>query len=358
MKPKKTLILHIGMHKTATTSIQNSLKGFSDGVTRYARVGHPNPNHSLACFTLFSRHPETHKAHIDRGHSLDDTLALRDSYREALIADLTGPEPRLVISGEDLAQLSPDEVRGMKAFFDPYCGRYHPIAYIRDPLGLASSLFQQIVRGGGRSFTVPLPRYRQRFGKYVQTFGPKVIEFVRFSTSEFRNGCVITDFCDRVAIDAARVPKWTGNESLSAEAVALMFRWNRQGTATRTGSPQHVRARLMMVNLLSDRFPGRFRFGPGLVRGKIDMEDCAWMEKLTGFELVPPPTTDTGKGTGDAIATEAELEALADRAAPALAALLEAEAVPAAAGSGTAAMMDALYTALVDRLRAARPAPA
>jgi hypothetical protein len=51
-KVKKIIWLHIGMHKTGSSSIQQSLADYSDGTLRCARLG--APNHSKAMKLLFS----------------------------------------------------------------------------------------------------------------------------------------------------------------------------------------------------------------------------------------------------------------------------------------------------------------
>jgi len=48
----KEVILHIGQHKTGSTSIQFNLQDFDDGKSRYAQLGHPN--HSVPLFTFYS----------------------------------------------------------------------------------------------------------------------------------------------------------------------------------------------------------------------------------------------------------------------------------------------------------------
>jgi len=49
----KSAVVHGGLHKTGTTSIQSSLDHYNDGNAAYANLGHSN--HSLFLKTLF--HP-------------------------------------------------------------------------------------------------------------------------------------------------------------------------------------------------------------------------------------------------------------------------------------------------------------
>ena len=52
------VILHIGMHKTGSTSIQTALSGYDTGRAFYARF--PESNHSPAIRGTFSTRPETY----------------------------------------------------------------------------------------------------------------------------------------------------------------------------------------------------------------------------------------------------------------------------------------------------------
>ena len=52
----KRCIIHIGMHKTGSTSIQRSLQGYRDDRFQYARLG-KTANHSLAMYSLFAADP-------------------------------------------------------------------------------------------------------------------------------------------------------------------------------------------------------------------------------------------------------------------------------------------------------------
>ena len=47
------VILHIGVHKTGTSSIQNALHRFDDGGTFYAQLG--NNNHSAVMHAIRKR---------------------------------------------------------------------------------------------------------------------------------------------------------------------------------------------------------------------------------------------------------------------------------------------------------------
>jgi hypothetical protein len=90
------VILHIGMQRTGSSSIQKTLAGFYDGRTRYARLGFL-PNHSLAMMHIFST-DETlpHATNVRRGHSTEEVAA----YTARLRATLPAGGERLVLSAQ------------------------------------------------------------------------------------------------------------------------------------------------------------------------------------------------------------------------------------------------------------------
>lgn len=347
MAQKQTILLHIGMHKTATTSLQASLAGFSDGRVRYADLG--RANHSLSLITAFSQSPEQHQFFARRGTGPEDLADRREAELARLHAALATPEPVLILSGEGLTDLSGAEVQAMGRMLGRHCDQIQVLAYLREPIGFGSSAYQQRVKGGRDSFDVPRPKYRKRFGKFLRVFGSDAVEFVPFAPKAFRNGCIITDFCDRIGVDADQVPKRRSNESLSAQTVALLRLFNARGVKSR-GTPERARARDMLINQLAPAFPGRFAFAPDLVRKAQVKGDLAWIEDQAGFAL--PDPSDPPE---DAVGSLAELDARAKSAAPALVALLEQQGLEPA--NSPLNMLNRLYLAHFKALTATSEQP-
>lgn len=338
---KQTIVLHIGMHKTATTSIQNSLAGFTDGTTRYARLG--AANHSIPLITALASDPHTHRHFSQRGLNEADVSPLRKAARVRLGRELDSPEPRLILSGEALTDLSPKDMRILARYLGRHADTVHVIAYIREPVGFASSAYQQRIKGGRKNFAVPSPNYRKRFRKVLRVFDGHRVEFVSFEPKTFRNVCIITDFCDRVGVDADQVPKINGNESLSPEAVALLLSLNSSGQTT-VGSPVHLRAREELIEALRPAFPGKFAFDAALIRRTVNKADCAWMEEQAGFKLPLPASNRTG------IRRKEDLNALLESTRGPLEDLLTTQNVPLpGANAKIQDLMVALYLTFLAR---------
>lgn len=346
MARKDTIFLHPGMHKTATTAIQAGLKDFTDGHTRYARLG--LANHSIAMMTAFAADPARHMYYVKRGTPPEDIAARRAAIRATLREELDSPERNLVISGEEMSYLFAPDLRDMRDLLGQGGAGFRILAYIREPVGYASSAFQQIVRHRKvKRLRIPRPEYRRRFDMFLDVFGRDAVDFVPFHMAGFRNACVVTDFCDRLGVDADSVPKLTKNESLSDTAVALLLDWNRHGKAGK-GSPAHVRAANRLIGRLRRRFPGRFRFARALIETERDQADCDWLESRAGFALPPAPDDSGGIGSLD------EVTDLARAARPDLQALLDAAGTKTPA-TEPAAMLDALFDTFLEQVKAEAP---
>lgn len=339
MHQKDTIFLHIGMHKTATTSIQSSLDGFSDGVTRYARMG--RQNHSVAMISAFGTEPQRHHFFSNRGLGADDVTAMRTAARNGLARELASPERNLILSGEAMVDLPRGDLESMRLYLEEKAAHLRVMAYVREPVGFAASAFQQQLKGRRAAYDVPLPKYRNRFARFLQAFGRNRVEFFPFDVAGFRNQCIITDFCDRVGIDADQVPRKRRNESLSPTVVALLLDWNRDQVKGQ-GSPARLAARRALVEALRKAFPGKFAFDPSVVAARIDPEDCAWMEARAGFALPAPPPAPA-----DAVTGPEDLAARASASGPALAALLAEHGLEPPRDAPAPALLDALYAHLL-----------
>ena len=328
------------MHKTATKSIQTALNHYSDGVTRYASLG-PS-NHSIPLMTAFRSDPHEHYYYVKRGINEEATRQAAIEIRQKLLDELHTPEQTLVFSGEEMVQIRREDIAKMKRFFEQYSRQIRVLAYIREPVGLASSLFQQLIRH--RRITeldVIEAYYKRRFAKFIKLFGLQRMEFVPFDKQQLFRGCIISDFCQRIGVDASQMHISYKNQSLSAEAVALLLQWNRHGIQS-TGSDTDVKATSKLISLLRQEYPGKFTFNRDLVMSRIDHADREWMEKQAGFSLTCDLANDNRTSSDTGIKSGAELDELADAAVPQLHQILQANGLTSNANT-PASLLDVLF---------------
>ncbi|MCP5093878.1 MAG: hypothetical protein GY949_23485 [Gammaproteobacteria bacterium] len=354
----RTCILHIGMHKTGSSSIQRTLVGWQSEHLVYADLGKPNPaNHSAALSTLFGADDTAQDLHRRDGRSLEDIARLRSHWRTGFDRVLADPARRDVIfSAEALSiwYLERSIVEALHSALSAAFGRIRVIAYIRPPVSFMQSIFQQYIKGGLDELLPDLlyPRYQARLEKWIEVFGSDAVELIRFSPETLVGGGAVTDFAARTGVDLSGTPVRHANPSMSLEALACLFAQRKYGLGF---APERKAAQknLALIGLLNQLGDQRLRFAPALVDPVLAAQgdDLDWIEARLG-----QPLRDCATDRPGAIGSEADLLALA--------AILSAPLVRLARASGVKAGRitkirsragGARRTALlVDALRAAR----
>lgn len=249
-----TCILHVGMPKTGTTSIQNSLyHGLEDRRFRYVSLGQVNS--AICLITLFRDHPETAwpfrhsrdwKAKVDRTRrNYDRRLrrALRDSVAR-------GRTP--ILSAECCWNYSEGELGRMRDFLASEGCRARVIAYVRPIKSWMESMFQQSVKAGRWEMGTDLSkvpgepgghRPSLRLAAFERVFGSESIVVRPFVRSALHEGCVVSDFCRVSGVTLNPRGILRSNDALSADAVRLLCAYNRYFPA-RTAWPELLFRRL------------------------------------------------------------------------------------------------------------------
>lgn len=279
-------IVHVGMHKTGSTSIQQSLDGFEDDRFVYAALG-ADANHSLPVFSLFSDRAERHHLHRAAGR---EGAALR-AFNNGILADFERSIARaagrtLVVSGEDIGVLRPLELERLRRFLEARFDDYRIVAYVRSPGGFIVSAFQQRVKGGALNKLSPellYRNFRNAFGKLDEVFGRDRVDLWKFDPKAFPGGCAVRDFCSRIGIAFPEDRIVRMNESLSRHAVATLYAY--RVLAESRGWPPMRGPEAARIGAL---LPGeRFRFSPEVLRPVLESNraDIEWMEERLGASL-------------------------------------------------------------------------
>lgn len=279
-------VIHIGMHKTGTTSIQKSLAGFSDAAFCYAGLGRSS-NHSVAMFSLFSTTPERH--HSNSEFATDP--ARMKAYLKSVAEDLgqsirTAGDRTLIVSGEDIGKLRAAELTRMRDRLQRDCEEIKIIGYVRPPRSFITSVFQQMVRSGGRprfDLHDVRPRYQRRFEKFDRLFGREHVILKLFDRRSLSGGDVVEDFCSTLGLALPRDRVRNSNESWPKQAVCLMFQYNRY-CDERGIRPMKSSESKRILALLPPLGEDKFNFAPALLEGLIadQQDDIAWMEARLG----------------------------------------------------------------------------
>jgi len=274
-----TLLLHVGLHKTGSTSIQNSLKGYSRSGIKYLDLG--PPNHSVPIRAAFTdnAHPEKEGVHARVGRTPADVAEMRRDVRERLHQQLSARGfDKFVISGEGITQLSAASLRDFKALLEQHVDSIRVFAYVRDPAGFAISDFQQRIKAGYPGYELGKPNYRARLEKFLEVFGRDSFSARVFARDALKGGSVVTDFCELWGIPFDPKDEVRANESLSDAAVKLLHLFNRQGVHSK-GTASLARGRQRMIRALARHFDGKFAPPPRIRAAAIDAEDLEWLHR-------------------------------------------------------------------------------
>jgi len=280
-------IVHMGMHKTGTTSIQESLNNFEDDKFVYAKLGN-HGNHSLPVYSAFADNPNSH--HLHRASQRDDDAVRAYVAQVWIDFDRSFAKARgrtLLVSGEDIGVLPDRILVKLRDYLRSRAGDVKIVGYVRSPAGFMQSHFQQRVKSATvRSFDpeAMYRNYRDSFEKFDAVFGRENVTLWKFNPAAFPESCVVQDFCARLGIRFPKRRIVRLNESLSRQATAALYTYAKFG--------EHYGARNITGGAgmrLGQLIGGtdKFRFSPDVLRPAIDKyrEDIEWMEARVGEPL-------------------------------------------------------------------------
>lgn len=337
-------IVHVGMHKTGSSSIQDTLHNLASepgAPVRYLKLN--SPNHSGFFMTLLSEQPEEYRAHKINGCTKAEARAIQQRFESDLEERLSAfGSRRLVVSGEGLS--APGVTEGMlvrlKRLLLRHCRSVRVIGYVRAPVGYMQSAFQQRLKAGvqrdldGQTLW---PHYRKRFGTLDQVFGKENVVLVPFSPDSLYQGDVVLDFARRTGFELSREDLRRTNESISLEACAVLFAMRKLEKVAPYGGYLIDNERL--VRAVSCLGKGKLVFSPELVQPVLQAHcaDLDWINERLGQSIEDEP-----RDASNSIESETDLLDVAVKHSPELWRLLEEEAVACEGRLSTAELVDRL----------------
>lgn len=276
----RELILHYGMHKTGTSSIQDSLAAHLDAPdTQYISLRQPNGSQVLG-LAFDSTHLKRPMARAQARNAAETLPARRARARAELEEALeTATADRVILSAEALFPFQPADLNEMLDVLLSRVERIHAVAYLREPRPYFDSAFQQILK---RQMPPMLQKpkrvfYRRATDVLDARLGQENVSVWKFDPGALKGGDVVQDFCHRLEIPFDPAKVITTNESLSREAVQLLYVYRQANPAPR---PRDAR----VVAALSGLQGGKFRLGLKLFEqmNNSRQEDLDWAAERTG----------------------------------------------------------------------------
>lgn len=233
--PQGSIIVHIGMEKTGSTSVQRFLARNADlllvGGTRVSRLG-GTTNHTLLAASVV-RAAKTQDIHSWFAVTPGNQAVVRAVAQRLLVSELERAR-RLVVSSEHLSSraVDDDEIRALADMLEPIAAEVRVCLYLRRQEELIPSTFSTTIRAGGvEPFSVEsaLPEIdRYDFavltGRWRAVFGSRLEVHVFREEWKAQPVDLLKHFCSSVGIawdPALAVPDGTSNVSLSGPALAM-----------------------------------------------------------------------------------------------------------------------------------------
>lgn len=300
------IVVHFGLPKTGSTSIQESLFRYLND-PRFHYVSFSNPKTSLVIATGFKDDPARFGAHARRGTSSDELQRLRKQAVDSLEAELQAAGGRTaILSSEAISSFHMQEIRNLCSFITKHRPAATAVAYVRRPKEYMESVFQQRVKGGVQRFRAPslLPNFRARFEHFDAVLGRQNVGLWLFDPASFPGHCVVQDFCSRLGITFRPEDAVRANEGLSLPALSLLFAYRKFGPGYGVGPTVPLENSLLVTKIRA--LPGpRLRLHSSVVAPviKARRKGIEWMEERLGASLAEDLTLHDR----DAIRSEDEL---------------------------------------------------
>lgn len=233
----KTVFLHIGYHKTGSTTVQSFLASAREELTR---VGILFPdfnygdivfnNQSVPLMSVLEPAPSMLADHYAR---FDHPASMLSDHRQAVYAAMETAVETIVFSAEHLGtQLTRKQWGELIAFFSSFGYKTNILAYVRDPYKKTLSTIQERLKAGiPISDSLYFVDESKQVSFHRDLFGD-AIEFKNFDEIIASDQGLIADFAETVGIPSAivsevGVPK-NQNMAVSLQAAQLLDSLNQQ----------------------------------------------------------------------------------------------------------------------------------
>lgn len=292
----RRLLLHIGMHKTGTTTLQNTLFAHRDGLAgagmHYVPLG---ANHSRPMFSIFSgradKYPLNRRAGLTTKQTVESYVSEQKVALQTAIGGVT--DGLTVISGEDISLLRKDAIPGLKNYFAPYFDAITIVVYVRPARSFINSMTVQAVKGGAvlaaLEANLPAPDYQWRFNKFIENFGAENVYFRLYDPKQFRHECIVADFLEAFGLYETLYPTLdvtSENTGLSQAGVEFLSEANARTPLWIDDRPNPARDNGLLAAAEAKQGPA-FSWDEPILDAqlrKIDF-DIKWMEHRLGHRL-------------------------------------------------------------------------
>ncbi len=294
----RKVIIHIGMHKTGTSSIQRNLyKKLQDPYFEYLKLDKlphwmPKDNHSVIIVSLFAKNPEEFHFFKNRGITSIQIQKINEIIKQEMKEKFVSlKKPNLIISGESITILNEEALSNFRNFLGNYFSEIIVVGYVRSPKTYMESMFSTVLKEEQRfsfdKINSLYPKYRKTFEKFDTVFGKEYVNLWVYDIKKFVQNDVVLDFCRKVGITKPPIELDRINESLSKDALSYMYIYSKFGKSFPLNLEGKKERSLFIKELMKLKGP-KFRFSSLLVDPIIDrfINDLKWIKRRVNFDIL------------------------------------------------------------------------
>lgn len=289
---KSRLVLHVGMHKTGSTALQNTLAAMETG-TGWEYLNFKHPNASNLVRQAFCKKEPPRNGNPQPSYAQSE-LEARELIRQRLSKVNS---PLALISGEELRKLELPNLEKFIAFCKesaPNLGEVGAVAYVRAPISFLQASFQQRLK----SHFVPLTSlidqrtvdYARHFAALETALSRDLVSYRPYLRDRFPKASVINDFSEWMNLGPlAEKNSIYENIGLSDQAVRLLFIWRRANSQMIAGDGK-------MLSALRELEGKKLHISEILlkeIRPSLSKQ-YQWAERRMGWDMVEEPVPDQG----------------------------------------------------------------
>lgn len=304
-------IIHIGMHKTASSTLQHVYSKLDMGEIKYAPWR--TNNHSGLMGTMFHAPIEEYHSFKRRQFSPEQLLEERAATTKVL-TEFAQQSGKCLICAEYLSSTRGYDFEAFADFVKTNFDDVKIVSYVRSPVSYMQSSFQQVLKGGaltrrkmGNTLNVKArwPKYKDRFEKFDLAFGKENVTLRPFVPALLKDKDIISDFAEVIGYDGEKPSNLFVNSSLSLEATALFHFQREHGSGVHMGYAGSNNHNSYFIDFMNTIKGGKLKFSHDLVKPVFDFyaDDLKWIEDRMGMELndIPDPAAGGVNGEEDLV---------------------------------------------------------
>ncbi len=247
------IILHVGLPKTGTTSIQETLF-LHDNNVFLIEQGYLYPecwpvNHSLAIYSAFCDHPDKYELNIYQGLNQDEIKVANKNYLDTLVSWTKEiPHKKLIISGEDISSLTDNNLFLLRQYLESL---YTPkpiikvFLYVRNPVDWAESGIQELMKYN-QTKQDAINYYKNilnnhlssTLDKLINIFGREYVKITSFEKAITHNHGIVGHFLMSIGFNKnhlSNIKYIKSNERISQIALDIIVYINENSTFLKDG---------------------------------------------------------------------------------------------------------------------------